>query len=206
MYPDITRDDVFMLETARLWLRWPRLADAQAIVRLAGDKGISDMTAKIPHPYTLPDAENFIFGARQVNINGSGLVLAVTAKGRPNALIGAIGIQHDTESGVAHLGYWLGRPSWGQGVATEAVETMLNAFFFYTREQTVAASVRVENEASRRVLAKSGMELTGSGMMERPLHGDSVAVDHFELTRAEWSKNLPWLLPATPEARTAVAA
>ena len=38
MFPDLTRDDVFRLETRRLWLRWPRLADAQAIVRLAGEK------------------------------------------------------------------------------------------------------------------------------------------------------------------------
>ena len=28
MFPDLTRDDVFRLETRRLWLRWPRAADA----------------------------------------------------------------------------------------------------------------------------------------------------------------------------------
>ena len=38
MFPDLTRDDVFRLETRRLWLRWPRLADVQAIVRQRGTK------------------------------------------------------------------------------------------------------------------------------------------------------------------------
>ena len=56
MFPDLTRDDVFRLETRRLWLRWPRLADVQAIVRLAGEKAVADMTARIPHPYHPEDA------------------------------------------------------------------------------------------------------------------------------------------------------
>src|SRR3712207_4191950 len=57
MFPDLTRDDVFRLETRRLWLRWPRHADCQAIVRLAGEKAVADMTARIPHPYDPHDAE-----------------------------------------------------------------------------------------------------------------------------------------------------
>ena len=48
MFPDLTRDDVFRLETRRLWLRWPRQADAQAIVRLAGEKSVAEMTARLP--------------------------------------------------------------------------------------------------------------------------------------------------------------
>ena len=51
MFPDLTRDDVFRLETRRLWLRWPRHADVQAIVRLAGETAVAEMTASIPHPY-----------------------------------------------------------------------------------------------------------------------------------------------------------
>lgn len=38
MFPELTRDDVFRLETRRLWLRWTRMADASAILRLAGRK------------------------------------------------------------------------------------------------------------------------------------------------------------------------
>src|SRR5512134_4101613 len=70
MFPDLTRDDVFRLETRRLWLRWPRLADAQAIVRLAGEKAVAEMTARIPHPYHPEDAERFVFQARRSNADG----------------------------------------------------------------------------------------------------------------------------------------
>src|SRR3712207_4000131 len=92
MFPDLTRDDVFRLETRRLWLRWPRLADGQAIVRLAGEKAVADMTSRIPHPYAPEDAERFVFHARQSNADGAGLQLAITPKGRPNALVGMVGI------------------------------------------------------------------------------------------------------------------
>ena len=46
MFPDLTRDDVFRLETRRLWLRWPRHADGQAIARLAGDKAADDIAGE----------------------------------------------------------------------------------------------------------------------------------------------------------------
>ena len=41
MFPDLTRDDVFRLETRRLWLRWPREADVPSLVRLAGEKVVA---------------------------------------------------------------------------------------------------------------------------------------------------------------------
>ena len=105
MFPDLTRDDVFRLETRRLWLRWPRLADAQAIVRLAGEKAVAEMTALIPHPYPPGAAERFVFEARKENTEGAGLRVAITPKGTPNALIGVVGIgaAHDG-SALPHLG------------------------------------------------------------------------------------------------------
>ena len=115
MFPDLTRDDVFRLETRGLWLRWARLADAQAIVRLAGEKSVAEMTARIPHPYRPDDAERFIFMSRRSNADGQGLQLAITPKGKPNSLIGMVGIGPDPDTGKPSLGYWLGTPYWGKG-------------------------------------------------------------------------------------------
>ena len=61
MFPDLTRDDVFRIETKRLWLRWPRVQDAAAIERLAGDKEVAEMTANIPHPFPTGSGERFAF-------------------------------------------------------------------------------------------------------------------------------------------------
>ena len=90
MFPDLTRDDVFRLETRRLWLRWPRQADAQAIVRLAGEKAVAEMTARLPHPYPPEAADRFILEARRANTEGRGLTAAITRKG--NGPIGMVGI------------------------------------------------------------------------------------------------------------------
>jgi len=192
MFPDLTRDDVFRLETRRLWLRWARLADAQAIVRLAGEKAVADMTARIPHPYPPEEAERFVFHARQSNANGQGLQLAITPKGKPNSLIGMVGITPSPESGRPSLGYWLGIPSWGQGYATEAARAMIDAFFAYGDGTELTASARVINPASRRVLEKCGFAYQGSGLTELPARGGFYPADSFCLDRRAWQSLKTW--------------
>jgi RimJ/RimL family protein N-acetyltransferase len=192
MFPDLTRDDVFRLETRRLWLRWPRLADAQAIARLAGEKVVADMTARIPHPYTLEHAERFVFESRKGNAEGRGLTLVVTPKGRPNAPIGAVGIGPDPDHSGPRLGFWLGTPAWGQGFATEAARALIDAFFAYTPETELSASARVINPASRRVLEKCGFAYAGSGLVELAARGGFFPADHFRLDRRAWESLKSW--------------
>ena len=192
MFPDLTRDDVFRLETRRLWLRWPRLADAQAIVRLAGEKSVAEMTALIPHPYPPGEAEHFIFLTRQRNADGAGLGIAITPKGKPNALIGMVSIVPSPETGLPHLGYWLGAPYWGQGFATEAAQALIDAFFSYTEQKELTASVRVVNPGSRRVLEKCGFAFQTSGLMELSARGGVYPTDHFRLDRRTWQSLKAW--------------
>ncbi len=192
MFPDLTRDDVFRLETRRLWLRWPRLADVTAIVRLAGEKAVAEMTARIPHPYSIEDAERFVFGARQGNADGDGLQLAITPKGRPNALIGMVGIGPSPEDERPHLGYWIGTPHWGEGTATEAARALIDAFFAYTDGAELTSAARVINPSSRRVLDKCGFALQGSGLMAFEARGGLFPVDHFRLDRRAWESLKTW--------------
>ena len=192
MFPDLTRDDVFRLETRRLWLRWPRLADVPAILRLAGEKAVAEMTARIPHPYSPQDAERFVFHARKGNADGSGLQLAITPKGRPGALIGMVGIGPSPEGGEPHLGYWIGTPHWGEGHATEAARALIDAFFSYTQETEITSASRVINPGSRRVLEKCGFAYLGSGLMEFSARGGLFPVDHFRLDRRAWESLKAW--------------
>lgn len=192
MFPDLTRDDVFRLETRRLWLRWPRLADAQAVVRLAGEKAVADMTARIPHPYHPDQAERFIFEARRSNANGDGLQLAITPKGKPNSLIGMVGITPDPETGKPNLGYWLGIPAWGHGYATEAARALIDAFFAYGDGSEITACARVINPPSRRVLEKCGFAYQGAGLSELPARCGLYPVDHFRLDRRTWESLKAW--------------
>ena len=191
MFPDLTRDDVFRLETRRLWLRWPRQADAQAIVRLAGEKAVAEMTAMIPHPYPPDAATAFVFDSRKANTLGDELRLAITTKARPNQLIGMVGIR-PLADGPPDLGYWLGTPFWGEGYATEAARALIDAFFAYADGRELASSARVINPASRRVLEKCGFAHTGSGLMAFPARGGVFPVDRFRLDRRAWESLKSW--------------
>jgi len=192
MFPDLTRDDVLRLETRRLWLRWPRLADAQAIVRLAGEKAVAEMTARIPHPYKPEDAERFVFQARRTNADGRGLQLAIAPKGKPNGFMGMVAIGPSPDDGRPRLGYWLGSPHWGQGYATEAARALIDAFFAYGHEDELVASARVLNPMSRRVLEKCGFAHRGSGLLELPARGGFYPVDDFRLDRRAWGSLKAW--------------
>ncbi len=63
MFHDLARDDVFRLETQRLWLRWPQAADAPALAALAGDWEVARMSAHLPHPYRLKTPTTLSAGA-----------------------------------------------------------------------------------------------------------------------------------------------
>ncbi len=49
-----------ILQTERLTLRAPRRADARIIAKLANDRRIAENTLRVPHPYGIGDAEQFI--------------------------------------------------------------------------------------------------------------------------------------------------
>ena len=201
MFPDLTRDDVFRLETRRLWLRWPRQYDCEAIVAQAGEKSVADMTALVPHPYPPEAAGAFVLKSRQQNSDGLGLTLAVTPLRKPRTLIGMVGITG--RAGRASLGYWLGTEHWGDGLATEAARSVIDAFFAYTDGVELLASCRVINGASRRVIEKCGFSPIGSGLQAFPARGGVFPVDQFRLDRRTWGSFKAWsnegYSPHTPE-------
>ena len=182
-FPDLFLDDVFTLETPRLFLRWPKASDIPALVLLAGDARVSRDHAVLPHPYKREDGEKFVAHARAVNAEGLGLQLAIGMRGAPDKLIGCVGLRI-RPNGEVSLGYWLGVEHWGQGLATEAAHAILDALFLYTGLESVIAEVRVANDASRKVLARCGFQYEGSGMVERPAFKDVVAADCYRITRS----------------------
>lgn len=191
MFPELTRDDVFRLETRRLWLRWPRMADSTAILRQAGEKAVAEMTASIPHPYPADAVEPFIFAMRKGNALGEHLVLAITPRSRPNELIGMIGA-HKQATGLPFLGYWLGTPHWNKGYATEAVQALIDSLFSLVEVPAIEADTRVINPASRRVLEKSGFRQEGSFLKSLPARGGLFPCEQFRLDRSTWSALKNW--------------
>jgi RimJ/RimL family protein N-acetyltransferase len=196
MFPDLTCDDVFRIETKRLWLRWPNAADAAAIARFAGDKRVAAMTAAIPHPYPLGEAAAYVARMRQENAGGGNLTLVMASKDDPAGLIGVIGLRAQPD-GRLSLGFWVGPPAWGQGFATEAAQALIDTVYILTPVVEIVASARIINAASRGVLEKCGFQFSGQGMSESLASG-VVAVDLFRLPRRTFASLKLWRTPSVP--------
>ena len=187
MFPDLARDDVFRIETPRLWLRWPRICDAAALHKFCSQWEVARFTARIPHPYPQGSAERFIYAAREANASGRDLTLVMTPiKGKQDA-IGSISLESRGKDRLA-LGYVLAPDDWGKGLATEAAQAMTDASFGLTPAVEIMASVRVENEASRAVVEKCGFTLMSTGPQGAPARGGMVECHSFRLSRADWAE------------------
>jgi RimJ/RimL family protein N-acetyltransferase len=174
-----------VLETERLLLRTPTLADVKAIARLANDRSIAENTRRIPHPYLQDHAVDFV---------------RALAEGRPDVAflvennfvpIGMVGLNwRDTET--AELGYWLGVEHWGQGFATEAARAVIDFFFEEHDHELLHAGARVANPASRNILEKCGFQWSGVELHRFEALGSSTPVDCFRLSRGVWSSLKNW--------------
>ena len=204
LFPDLTRDDVFRLETQRLWLRWPRHGDAAALGAFAGLKQVAEMTGSWPHPLPEGEAERRIFEARKANATGTSLVLALTPRARPSHQIGLIGIRRSKLPGreqEVEIGYMLHPEFWGQGLMIEAAQAVLNTVFGYTATPAVNAWTRVVNPASRRLLEKCGFRHNGSALRDLPARGGMLPCDGFVLDRKTWAALVSWRqsVPVLPQ-------
>lgn len=196
MFPDLTSDDIFRLETKRLWLRWPRASDAAAIKGFASLAETAQMTAEVPHPYPPGEAERFIFRARAQNADGKAMILVVSQKGEGRPVIG-LSSATVSDAGGIELGFMIAPSAWTRGYATEAASAHVEALFALTRADRLLANARVNNPASRRVLEKCGFVYVGSGLDVLPARGGLHPCDRFQLTRKAWSaRRLSPQLPA----------
>jgi RimJ/RimL family protein N-acetyltransferase len=186
MFPDIAKDDVFTLETARLWLRWPRASDAAAIERYCSRWEVARHTARIPHPYPKGSAERFIYATREANALGRDLTLVLTLTNAPRLVVGAVSLERRGTDRLT-LGYALAPEAWGKGLATESVRAMIDAAFSLSEVSVIEASVQVSNPASRRVLEKVGFAHVGCGLRGAPARGAMVECEAFEFKRADWT-------------------
>ena len=181
MFPCLTRDDVFRLETRRLWLRWPKAADAAA---LAANRDAAETATAVPPPWLEGGAARLVERARAASASGEAIVLAMTRKEGMREVVGLVGL--DAASGGAlRLGLVVA-PAWrGQGLGLEVARAMVGAGFVVTRAPAITVWTRREvDPACRRLLATCGFAPVGAEAGERPTR--PVAVERFRLDRAAW--------------------
>jgi RimJ/RimL family protein N-acetyltransferase len=179
------RDDVVpVLATARLELRAPRRSDCNAIARLVNDRRIAASTARIPYPYAIEDAEQFV---ASVNKREGEACFVITLDGTP---IGMCSV--DLREDGLELGYWLGVACWGHGFATEAARALIDHAFGDLEHETLISGARVNNPASRRVLEKCGFQWTGVRLSRIRAINSAAPIDRFRLDRGLWASLKSW--------------
>ena len=146
-----------VLETERLLLRPPRATDISRFVPLLNDLLVSKNLSRVPHPYTEDDGCAFILKVAQGWASREDLAFAILRKSDA-AYIGTCGVH---PSRGWEFGYWLGRPYWGQGYATEAAARVVQFAFEELKAERLAAGWYFDNPASGRVLEKLGFVLEG---------------------------------------------
>ncbi|MBP1992142.1 GNAT family N-acetyltransferase [Paenibacillus eucommiae] len=149
-----------IFETERLLLRPFELTDASKVQELAGDIEVAKTTLSIPYPYPDGAAESWISGCKERSQEGVGFTYAIVSKDN-HSLIGCMSINVSKSHKRGELAYWLGKPFWGHGYATEAARRLVAFGFKELDLNKVWAAAMTKNPASSNVMKKVGMKLEG---------------------------------------------
>jgi RimJ/RimL family protein N-acetyltransferase len=182
--PTLRESRAVVLETDRLVLRQPTLADVKAIARVVGDKRVSVNLRRVPHPYTTDDAISFVSTI-------AATIDTVFLVEHDRTVVGLAGVSWENEN-APELGYCFGVEHWGKGYATEAARAVIDYAFEEFAIDQLLAGARVLNPASRHVLEKCGFQWTRVELHRFLALGSSTPVDCFKLERAVWSSIKSW--------------
>ena len=143
--------------TERLLLRPGWREDAPALFHAIADEGIVRNLAQAPWPYGPGDAETFL--TRERRSHEACCLIFLRGDDAP-ALVGAVGLG-PAPDGELEFGYWIARPYWGRGIATEAGAALIANARESLRLPRLVAGHFIDNPASGRVLQKLGFRPTG---------------------------------------------
>jgi RimJ/RimL family protein N-acetyltransferase len=144
-----------ILETARLRLRRPDAGDIASIVAIAGDWDVARRLSRVPHPYAETDFRFFLD-----TIVPTEWTWAITFRAS-GELIGMTGLTPQPAHDVAELGYYVARPHWGIGIATEAARAVVEYGLRVAGLARLTSGHFLDNPASGRVLRKLGFVEVG---------------------------------------------
>ena len=134
-------------------------SDDQNLVKYANNRSIwINLMDGFPHPYTLKDAKKWITFCLTESEN---IHLAVIYK---DELVGAIGAQfkEDIYRYSAELGYWIGEPFWGKGIATRIIKSLTSYIFDTYKIKRIYGNTFPNNIGSNKVLLKNGFQKEGT--------------------------------------------
>ena len=148
------------METERILLRPWREEDAVALYRHASDPEVGPRAGWSPHK-SVDESREII---RTLFANDHTWAIVQKESGEP---IGCICYYTPDESNIgigpndAEVGYWVARPYWNKGIATEALKLLIDYCFRHRGFRTLWADYFPDNQASGRMMQKCGFHDTG---------------------------------------------
>ena len=183
------------LDTPRLILRLLAEDDVDAVHRLYADWEVAKSLSRIPHPFSVEVARQFVVEAEAGFDQGSGYMLGMFEH-RNGVLVGIVSLripsmdpvrreeERADDAGLGILGYAVARPAWGQGLASEGAKRMVEFAFDDLALDRLQASPLRENPASVRILERLGFVVAEPGITKEPLYGGAPRLaDRYLLTR-----------------------
>jgi RimJ/RimL family protein N-acetyltransferase len=121
-------------------------------------KDVAWNLGRVPYPYALEDAEEWLDGVPQRWAEDTAYIFASVHP--DDGLIGCISLRL-VPMDVWEIGYWLGKSWWGQGYTTEAAMALMTWAERDLQLSRFASGHFADNPASGRVLRKLGFEPVG---------------------------------------------
>ena len=151
--------DKTILESEALLMRPLEPGDIDEIPALVEAPEIAANTF-VPRPYTAEDAQEFVQRARERWQYDEAYAFAIIDKSL-GRFVGCMGLHPALEHDRAEVGYWVGKPYWGRGVATGALRLLIRFGFDVLNLNRIEAGHFEHNPASGRVMLKANMRREG---------------------------------------------
>lgn len=141
-------------------IRQWKIEDAADLAKMLNNRNIlNNLRDGLPYPYTRKDAEEYITAMLNADQTKT-FAFAITVDDKAVGSIGAFRCDN-IHFRTAEMGYYIGEPYWGNGMATGAVKQICSYVFEHTDIIRIFAEPFAYNTASCRVLEKAGFQLEG---------------------------------------------
>lgn len=175
-----------IFETERLVVRPFTLNDVTDVYNCCNDYDVIKTTLGLPWPYERGMAQTWIENQVERQNNNQSYEFAICFKENPNRVIGCVSLLGVNNAAKrAELGYWVCKPLWKQGIATEAARGMLKWGFKTLGLHSVIARYFDINPASGRVMAKCGMTYVGTIRDHEVRFGKYHNVGYYEMIESD---------------------
>jgi len=153
--------------------RW-RMQDAQALASVANNRNIWNRVRDFfPSPYTVSDAMQWIAMTEK---ESPAINFAILYEGKVSGGIGCVTKQDIYRKNI-EIGYYIGEPYWGKGIASEACGLICSYIEQQMDVVRIEASTFHNNKASMRVLQKNGFYL--EAIKQKAIVKNNILLDEY---------------------------